>query len=218
VARRALRIVERLLAAYPDARCELEHENPFQLLVATVLSAQCTDARVNTVTRRLFKEVEGPADLVRLGEDDLAERIRDVGLFRSKARHLVAMAEALLARHGGEVPSRREALEALPGVGRKTANVVLATAFGVPALAVDTHVFRVSHRLGLAHGRTPEETERELCRKIPRRLWARAHHALIFHGRYTCKARRPECHRCPVQDLCPAFQRGEVQPAIATAP
>jgi endonuclease-3 len=202
--RRKREVVARILAHYPDAHCELEHEDAFQLLVATVLSAQSTDARVNVVTRRLFQTVHGPEDLVRLGEEGVAREIRDLGLYRAKARHLVAMAELLLSRHGGQVPSKREELEALPGVGRKTANVVLSNAFGVPALAVDTHVFRVSHRLGLSAAPTPRGTEEDLCRLIPRRDWTHAHHALIFHGRRICHARAPECGRCPVQDLCPS--------------
>lgn len=198
------RVVARLLEAYPDARCALEHQNPFQLLVATVLSAQSTDQRVNIVTRRLFPLVRGPEDLLRLGEARLAEAIHDLGLYRSKARHLIRLAEALLRQHDGQVPRTREQLEALPGVGRKTANVVLANAFGQPALAVDTHVFRVSHRLGLSAAPTPEGTERDLTAVLPQEQWIHAHHALIFHGRQICHARRPECARCPVQDACPS--------------
>jgi endonuclease-3 len=215
-ARRAA-VVRTLLDAYPEARCELEHEDAFQLLVATILSAQSPDRRVNLVTRRLFQTVRGPEDLLALGEEGLAERIRDLGLYRSKARHLVATAAALVERHGGVVPADREALERLPGVGRKTASVVLATAFGIPALPVDTHVFRVSHRLGLATSPTPAGTERELAAALDPDLWIRFHHTLIFHGRRICHARRPQCGRCPVVDLCPAAGAGAPLPLGAEA-
>jgi endonuclease-3 len=205
-------VLSRLFATYPDARCELEYETPFQLLVATILSAQSTDARVNRITRALFQEVRGPEDLVRLGPEALSERIRDVGLYRAKARHLVELGRLLLLRHGGHVPQEREHLLALPGVGPKTANVVLSNAFGQPALAVDTHVFRVSHRLGLSQAPTPEKTERDLMELVPEAQWTQTHHTLIFHGRRRCHARRPDCSRCPVADLCPALAEGRVEP------
>ncbi len=192
----------RLKAAQPPPAPELRYRNPFTLLVAVVLSAQATDKGVNRVTERLFEKVQRPEDLLALGEEGLIAHIRTIGLYRSKARHLMELARILIARHGGEVPRDREALERLPGVGRKTANVVLNAAFGEPTIAVDTHVFRVANRTGLAPGRTPLEVERELERVVPDCYKRGAHHWLIRHGRYVCKARKPDCGRCPVWDLC----------------
>lgn len=203
-------ILERLRALYPNPKTALHWTTPFELLVATMLSAQSTDARVNQVTARLFPKHRTPEDFAALSPEELAEQIRDVGLFRTKAAHIVQTARLLVERHGGEVPRDREALEALPGVGRKTANVVLANAFGIPAIAVDTHVFRVANRLGLARAKTPEETERQLMRRIPREDWADAHHWLIYHGRQVCHARRPRCEDCALADLCPAARRNGV--------
>jgi endonuclease-3 len=200
---RARRILGRLRKAYPDARIALRFGTPLELLVATILSAQCTDERVNAVTPDLFRRYRTAQDWARADLTTLEREIRSTGFFRSKARALVGMARALLERHGGEVPRTVEALTGLPGVGRKTANVVLGNAFGVPALAVDTHVFRVSQRLGLARANDAEAVHEQLCRVIPRRDWTRATHLLILHGRRTCRARRPDCPGCPVREMCP---------------
>lgn len=195
-------ILERLSQIYPGAKCALNHTSPFELLVATILSAQCTDARVNIVTARIFPAYHTPADFAALTPEQIGEMIRDCGLWQSKARNIHATARLLLERHGGEVPDRMEELVELPGVGRKTANVVLSNAFGVPAIAVDTHVFRVSNRLGLAEADNVEETERQLMRRIPKAEWSQAHHWLIHHGRQICHARKPQCSECPLLDLC----------------
>ena len=193
----------RLLAqSYPDARCGLEFEDPVQLLIATILSAQCTDERVNLVTRRLFTRYRTPADYLAVPESQLAEEIRACGLHHSKARSIRAACRLLVERHGGEVPRQLPKLLALPGVGRKTANVVLANAYGIPTMAVDTHVFRVANRLGLARSDNPAETERQLCRRIPREEWVAAHHRLIRHGREVCTARRPRCGVCRLAPHC----------------
>jgi endonuclease-3 len=181
---------------------ELEYVNPFTLLVAVVLSAQATDVGVNKATRGLFKVASTPRQMLALGEDGLQERIKTIGLYRNKAKNVIALSQQLIDAHGGEVPREREALEALPGVGRKTANVVLNTAFGEPTLAVDTHVFRVAHRLGLAEGKTPLEVEQGLVKVIPAKYMRHAHHWLILHGRYVCQARKPRCEACIVSDLC----------------
>ncbi|MDP1831996.1 MAG: endonuclease III [Geothrix sp.] len=193
----------RLRAAYPDARCALDHRDPFQLVVATILSAQCTDARVNLTTPALFARFPDAAALAEARQDEVEALVKSTGFFRNKARHLIGLGQALMARHGGQVPSDPAELGALPGVGQKTANVVLANAFGVPALAVDTHIFRVARRLGLSKGTTPEKVEADLCRAFPREDWIELHHQLIFHGRRTCDARRPDCAACPLLDLCP---------------
>ncbi len=196
-------VFERLAAADPEPKGELDSVNPFTLLVAVVLSAQATDAGVNKATKPLFAIADTPEKMAALGEEGLAERIKTIGLFRSKARHVVALSKALIDRYGGEVPRDREALESLPGVGRKTANVVLNIAFGEPTLAVDTHVFRVANRLGIAPGRTPREVEDELMKVVPPRFLAHAHHWLILHGRYVCKARKPACPVCVLRQICP---------------
>lgn len=196
------RILERLSQMYPGAKCALNYSTPFELLVATVLSAQCTDARVNIVTARIFPTHNRPEHFAALSVEEIGEMIRDCGLWQSKARHIQGLSRMLLEKHGGEVPASLEELTELPGVGRKTANVVLANAFGVPAIAVDTHVFRVANRLGLAEAKTPEETERQLMKRIPRKLWSQAHHWLIHHGRQVCEARKPRCTECPLLDLC----------------
>ena len=202
IAARAAAIFERLAAAAPEPRTELEYVNPYTLLVAVALSAQATDVSVNKATRGLFTVVDTPRKMVALGEDALRERIKTIGLFRNKAKNVIALSQALIDQHGGQVPREREALEALPGVGRKKANVVLNVAFGEPTLAVDTHVFRVGNRLGIAPGKTPREVEDGLMRVIPPKFLPHAHHWLILHGRYTCKARAPECGRCLISDLC----------------
>lgn len=186
----------------PEPKGELEHVNAYTLLVAVVLSAQATDAGVNKATRALFKRVDHPKKMVALGEEKLRDYIKTIGLFRTKAKNVIALSEALLRDHKGEVPDDRDALQKLPGVGRKTANVVLNMAFGHPTMAVDTHVFRVSNRLPLALGKTPEAVEAGLEKIIPAQYGLHAHHWLILHGRYLCKARKPECWRCPIADLC----------------
>ena len=186
----------------PEPKGELEHTNPYTLLVAVVLSAQATDAGVNKATRLLFPVADTPAKVVALGEKGLTTYIKTIGLYRNKAKNVIALSQKLLAEHGGEVPRTREALEALPGVGRKTANVVLNIIFGEATIAVDTHLFRVANRTELAPGATPREVEEGLMRRVPERYRHRAHHWLILHGRYTCKARAPECWRCLINDFC----------------
>jgi len=200
-ARRAA-IFARLKALNPRPATELEFGTPFELLVAVILSAQATDRSVNLATRELFRVARTPAAITALGVEGLAEYVHTIGLYRSKAKHIVQTCVILLAAHGGEVPRTREALERLPGVGRKTANVVLNVAFGEPVIAVDTHVFRVANRTGLATGRTPLEVEHRLMRFVPRQYLHDCHHWLILHGRYICKAPKPECWRCPIADLC----------------
>jgi endonuclease III len=192
----------RLAEANPSPTTELESATPYQLLVAVVLSAQATDASVNIATRPLFERIKSPRQMVAFGEDRLREAIKTIGLFNTKAKNVIALSEALIRDHKGEVPRTREELQALPGVGRKTANVVLNTAFGEETFAVDTHVFRVCNRTGLAPGKTVDEVEARLEKTVPRPFRRDAHHWLILHGRYTCKARLPECWRCPVIDLC----------------
>ncbi|NBT33963.1 MAG: endonuclease III [Betaproteobacteria bacterium] len=195
-------IFSRLAEENPHPKTELEYRTPFELLVAVMLSAQATDASVNLATRKLFARASTPADILALGERGVRPFIQTIGLFRTKGKHLIATCRLLIERHGGEVPESREALEALPGVGRKTANVVLNTAFGWETFAVDTHIFRVSNRTKIAPGRTVLEVERRLDRLVPEGYRLHAHHWLILLGRYTCKARRPECWRCLIADLC----------------
>ena len=192
----------RLAEANPSPTTELEYRDPYTLLVAVVLSAQATDASVNIATRPLFARVDTPRAMVEFGEERLRDAIKTVGLFNTKAKNVIALSRALIEQYGGEVPRSREQLQALPGVGRKTANVVLNTAWGEETFAVDTHVFRVCNRTGLAPGKTPEEVEAKLDKIVPQPFRRDAHHWLILHGRYTCKARLPECWRCPVIDLC----------------
>ncbi len=201
-----------LEAADANPRTELEYGNPYTLLVAVVLSAQATDASVNLATRTLFAEVDTPAKMVALGEDSLRPRIKTIGLFNTKARNVIALSEALIARHGGQVPADRDALQALAGVGRKTANVVMNVAFGAETFAVDTHVFRVSNRTGHAPGPTPAAVEDGLERVVPPRFRRHAHHWLILHGRHICKARTPECWHCPVVRWC-AYPDKRLAPA-----
>ena len=196
-------LLDALRAQYPDVTTELHWRTPFELLVATVLSAQSTDRGVNAVTPALFARFGDPERMAAAPLEEIERTVRTLGLYRTKARHIQALAQTLCNRYGGEVPHRRADLEALPGVGRKTASVVLATAFGEPALAVDTHVFRLAQRLGLSEGRTPEAVERDLRRRIPRTEWIWAHHALIHHGRRVCRARAPSCERCVLLAHCP---------------
>ncbi len=192
----------RLQKALPEPETELQYHNPYTLLVAVVLSAQATDKGVNKATEKLFKIVDTPQKMVKLGLGKLTDHIKTIGLYRNKAKNVIALSEQLIAQHGGEVPRSREALEALPGVGRKTANVVLNVAFGEPTIAVDTHIFRVSNRTGLAPGKNVLEVEQKLEKRVPDEFRLHAHHWLILHGRYVCKARRPDCPACPVNDLC----------------
>jgi endonuclease III len=192
----------RLAAERPNPRGELDYVTPYTLLVAVVLSAQATDASVSKATEKLFKVADTPERMVELGEAKLRGYIKTIGLYNSKAKNVIKLSEILLSKHGGKVPRERDALEALPGVGRKTANVVLNVAFGEPTIAVDTHIFRVGNRTGLAPGKTPLEVERKLLARVPERYKLHAHHWLILHGRYVCKARKPECARCAVNDLC----------------
>ena len=207
----------RLAEDNPSPTTELESTNPYQLLVAVVLSAQATDASVNIATRPLFERVETPEQMIDLGEERLREAIKTIGLFNTKAKNVIALSEALIRDHGGEVPRTREELQALPGVGRKTANVVLNTAFGEETFAVDTHVFRVCNRTGLAPGKTVDEVEAKLDKIVPQPFRRDAHHWLILHGRYTCKARLPDCWRCPVIDLC-KYEPKTLPPGERTKP
>lgn len=192
----------RLAADNPHPETELESGNAYQLLVAVVLSAQATDVGVNKATRKLFQEVHTPEQMVALGEEKLKEHIKTIGLFNTKAKNVIALSEQLIADHQGEVPADRDELEKLPGVGRKTANVVMNVAFGAETFAVDTHIFRVGNRTGLARGKTPLAVELKLEKVVPQPFRLHAHHWLILHGRYVCKARTPECWRCVVADLC----------------
>jgi len=192
----------RLQAANPHPTTELEYHSPFELLIAVILSAQATDVSVNAATRRLFPVANTPETLRALGEENLREYVQRIGLYKTKAKHVIETCRLLLERHGGEVPQNREALEALPGVGRKTANVILNTAFGQPTIAVDTHIFRVGNRIGLAPGKTVLAVEQKLLKVVPDEFKNDAHHWLILHGRYVCRARKPQCASCIIADLC----------------
>ncbi len=192
----------RLSEADPNPQTELEYSNTYTLLVAVVLSAQATDVGVNRATKDLFRIVDTPQEMIALGEDELIKHVRTIGLFRTKAKNVIALSEMLVNEHGGDVPRDRAALEALPGVGRKTANVVLNTAFGEPTMAVDTHIFRLSNRTGLAPAKTVRAVEDRLMKRVPAHYMQHAHHWLILHGRYVCKARKPDCAVCRVADLC----------------
>lgn len=206
----------RLAEIRPNPRTELEYTNPYTLLVAVVLSAQATDKGVNRATRDLFRIADTPGKMLKLGEAGLAKHIQTIGLWRNKAKNVIALSRALVEHHGGDVPRAREALEALPGVGRKTANVLLMEIFGEGTIAVDTHVFRVANRTGLADGKTPAEVEAQLMKITPPSYLHGAHHWLILHGRYTCLARKPECPRCVIADLClfPAKTRAITPPKV----
>jgi endonuclease III len=201
--KRVAEIFDRFAAANPEPKGELEYKNPFTLLVAVVLSAQATDAGVNKATRALFRLADTPEKMLALGEDKVREHIKSIGLYRNKAKNVIALSQKLIELYGSEVPKDRDALETLPGVGRKTANVVMNVAFGAPTMAVDTHVFRVSHRLGLSNGKNPLEVEADLLAIVPPKYGVHAHHWLILHGRYICLARKPRCPVCIVRDLCP---------------
>jgi endonuclease-3 len=199
----------RLQAANPHPTTELEYHSPFELLVAVMLSAQATDVSVNAATRHLFPVANTPQAILALGEEKLREYIQRIGLYKTKAKHVMQTCRLLVERHGGSVPATREALEALPGVGRKTANVILNTAFGQPTIAVDTHIFRVANRIGLAPGKTVLEVENKLLKVVPDEFKHDAHHWLILHGRYVCQARKPKCGACIIRDLCEYKDKNE---------
>ncbi|HWQ41605.1 MAG TPA: endonuclease III [Desulfosporosinus sp.] len=199
-------IFDALQKKFPDAHCELDYNTPFELLIATILSAQCTDERVNLVTASLFAEANTPEAIITLGPIELENKIRSLGLFHNKAKNILLACKVLVEDFEGQVPEDIDSLRKLPGVGRKTANVVVSNAFGIPALAVDTHVFRVAHRLGIAQGKTPEKVEEELMYIFPRERWSLVHHLLIFHGRRICIARKPLCEECPLTSVCQVYQ------------
>ncbi len=195
-------IINILSTSYPSAESELDFSNPFECLIATMLSAQCTDQRVNAITAVLFKETNKPEDMIKLTEDALQQRIKSCNYYKTKSKHILATCRLLIDQYSGQVPADRDSLMKLPGVGRKTANVVLSNVFGVPALAVDTHVLRVSNRLGLASSKDPLQTEQQLMQVIPKKEWSAAHHWLILHGRRMCHARKPNCLSCQLRNLC----------------
>ena len=200
-------IVKTLLDTYPDAKCELEYKTPYELLVATVLSAQSTDVRVNIVTKELFKNFNTPEKILKLGEEKLMEYIKSIGFYNVKSKNIIALSHLLIQNYDSQVPDEMDELLKLPGVGRKTANVVLSNCFGVPAIAVDTHVFRVSTRLGFSDKKDPLQVEQDLMKKISKKYWTDAHHAFIFHGRRVCKARNPICELCSVQSYCKFYKK-----------
>lgn len=203
------KILDKLEELYPDADCELEYTTPFELLIATILSAQCTDVRVNIVTRELFKKYNKPQHFSKLSEEEIMEKIKTCGLYKTKAKKIKETSQMLCKDYGGEVPDDLEELIKLPGVGRKTADVVLSNAFNRDAIAVDTHVFRVSNRIGIVNEKTPEKTEFALMKAIPKYRWSHSHHVFIFHGRRMCKARKPECDLCPIKYDCDFYKRKE---------
>ncbi len=196
------KIYELLIKAYPEAYCPLNHRNSFELLIAVILSAQCTDKRVNQITQSLFSVAKTPQDIIDLGEEGLEKIIKSCGLFRTKSRNILEACRLLVEKFDGRVPNTMEELISLPGVGRKTANVVLSVAFGIPAMPVDTHVFRVANRIGLAKAEKVEKTEKQLMEHFPRENWGRVHHLLIYHGRQVCRARNPECKICKIKEYC----------------
>lgn len=195
-------VIDKLLKTFPDAKAELDHTNPFELLIATILSAQCTDVQVNKTTSVLFKELKTPEDYIKLSVEELGERIHSCGFYKTKSKNILATCRILIGNYNSQVPSTLEELTTLPGVGRKTANVVLSNVFNTAAIAVDTHVFRVSNRIGLADSTNVLDTEKDLMNNIEKEMWSKAHHLLIFHGRRICKARKPLCDLCPVSDHC----------------
>lgn len=203
---KAIKVLDILKMLYPDAQCELDYGTPFQLLVATVLSAQTTDKAVNQVTKDLFKEYPDVDSFLTLTQEELESKIKTIGLYRNKSKNLLKMCQQLKDNFNGEVPNTMEGITSLQGAGRKTANVVLSNAFDVPAIAVDTHVFRVSNRIGIAHGKNVDETEKQLQEAIPKDMWSHAHHLIIFHGRRCCYARKPDCDNCAVAPLCEYFK------------
>lgn len=199
-------ILDILYDTYPDAHCELNHSTAFELLVSTVLSAQATDKKVNEVTERLFKKYNTPYDFAYLTQEDLEKEIKEIGLYKNKAKNIISLSKCLVNDYKGEVPKDRDELMKLNGVGRKTANVVVSNAFNIPAIAVDTHVFRVTNRIGLANAENVEETEKQLMEIIPMEEWTKAHHAFIFHGRRTCIARKPKCEECTINKYCKYYK------------
>lgn len=208
-AREIKEVLEILNEIYPEAKAELSHNNPFELLIATILSAQCTDVRVNKVTESMFKELKEPSDYIELGQELLEKKIRSCGLSKTKSKNIIGTCNMIINDYDGKVPETIESLMKLPGVGRKTANVVASNAFGIPAIAVDTHVFRVSNRLGLADSKNVANTEKDLMENIPKERWTKSHHQLIFLGRRICKARNPQCHKCPLNSYC-IYYKNEV--------
>ena len=203
-------IIDKLMETYPDAECELKYETPFQLLIATVLSAQTTDKKVNEVTKKLFKDYGTLDKFLTLSEEKLQDIIKVIGLYKTKSRNIVALCKVLRDNFNGEVPKTRDELVTLPGVGRKTANVVISNCFGVQAFAVDVHVFRVSNRIGLANASTPEKTELDLMKNIDENLWTICHHTIIFHGRRCCTARNPKCEECTIKDYCKYYKNKDL--------
>lgn len=195
-------VLKILYNTYPDAQCELNYNTAFQLLVSTILSAQATDKKVNEVTERVFKKYKTAYDFAKLTQEELEIEIKEIGIYRNKSKNILSMSKTLISEYDGEVPPDRDKLMKLSGVGRKTANVVVSNAFNIPAIAVDTHVFRVTNRIGFASSSTVEKTEIELMNNIPKEEWSKAHHALIFHGRRTCSARKPKCEICTIKDYC----------------
>ena len=201
------KLIDKIKEEYPDPKCELNFETPFQLLVAVVLSAQCTDKRVNQVTEQLFKKYKTPSDFARLDIETIEQAIKSCGFYHNKAKAIKSLSEDIVNKHFGIVPENKEELKALSGVGEKTANVVISMAFGQPAIAVDTHVFRVSNRLGLANASTPEKTQKQLEEVLPKEFWTRAHYSLVLHGRYVCKAIKPRCEECKFQKFCDFYAK-----------
>jgi len=205
--KKVITVLEKLHHMYPDAVSELDYRSPFELLVSTILAAQCTDVRVNQVTKTLYKKYNTPEAFLTLYEEQLGEMIRSCGFYKNKARNILNTCRILVEEYGGKVPDDRDELMRLPGVGRKTANVVISNAFGQAAIAVDTHVFRVSNRIGLADSDNVDQTEQHLMKNIPENKWSDAHHWLIYHGRRVCKARKPLCHQCPLTDECQYYRK-----------
>lgn len=203
----AKKVIDILLELYPNAKAELNFSNPFELLIATILSAQTTDVQVNKVTEKLFKDYKTPQDFIKLSEEELAEKIKSLGFYKNKSKNILATCRILVEKYQGQVPDTREELMKLPGVGRKTANVVISNAFNKQAIAVDTHVFRVSNRIGLAHSDNVFDTEKDLMNNIDESMWSKAHHLLIFHGRRVCKSRKPLCEKCSLTDYCLYYKR-----------
>lgn len=200
-------VLEILLDTHPDARPELDFSNSFELLIATILSAQCTDVQVNKTTKKLFAELKRPEDYIKLSQEELGKRIKSCGFYNMKSKNILATCHILIEKYGGEIPNSLEELMTLPGVGRKTANVVLSNAFDIPAIAVDTHVFRVSNRIGLANSKNVLDTEKDLMNNIDRDKWSKSHNLLIFHGRRICKAQRPLCEECPLTEYCLYYKK-----------
>ncbi|KAJ50420.1 endonuclease-3 [Clostridium tetanomorphum] len=199
------KVLEILSQTYPNAKCALEFKSPYELLISTILSAQCTDKRVNIVTEELYKKYNSPESMITLSQEELGEKIKSCGFYKNKSKNILEASKAILEEHNGNVPDTMEELTKLPGVGRKTANVVLSNAFGIPAIAVDTHVFRVANRIGIGKGKTPDQVEKELIKNVPRNMWSDTHHYLIWHGRNICKARKPDCEKCPIAPYCEYF-------------